>query len=76
MSLHLNPLYLIRYLIGNAFVDVTVERARSMMEEKIKELEDSISKQKSLMEAASTNLNALKGQLYAKFGKNINLESD
>lgn len=64
----------INYKVGDAFFLVDAETAISKIEHENEELSSKISEGETVIEALDDELDELKKQLYAKFGKNINLE--
>lgn len=64
----------IQYKIGEIFVFLKVEDAVKRIEKENEELETKILSMESEIESIDEQLLTYKTQLYAKFGKNINLE--
>ena len=70
------PLPLFRFEVGEVFVHCSMEETTEMLEQ----TKDGVLKEISEIESKSSEyqkiLSDLKVKLYAKFGNNINLESD
>ncbi|KAK0528053.1 hypothetical protein OC834_004192 [Tilletia horrida] len=65
------------YKIGDAFVSVLQPRALELLEADTARLDQDISKLKDIVDDCEREMDKLKIDLYAKFGKsNINLERD
>lgn len=64
----------INYKIGEAFVLLKATDAVARIEKENEDLDSKIANLESKIEDLDETLNELKVQLYAKFGKNINLE--
>lgn len=64
-----------RYQIGEVFVSIRQEEAMERLEKESERLKDSISEYESKIEDIEYEMKTLKGLLYGKFGKTINLES-
>ncbi|PVU99045.1 hypothetical protein BB559_001051 [Furculomyces boomerangus] len=66
----------VSYKIGDAFIKLPLSEAQERIEKEKELLETSLSKMKSKVLEISQELETLKTQLYAKFGKSINLDKD
>lgn len=64
----------IQYKVGDAFVFLKVSKALKKIEKDDEAITEKIEAIESLIEGYDEQLEELKSQLYAKFGKNINLE--
>ncbi|KAE8212375.1 hypothetical protein CF319_g6737 [Tilletia indica] len=65
------------YKIGDTFVSVRQARALELLESDTARLDADINKLKAIVDGCEEEMNKLKVDLYAKFGKsNINLERD
>ncbi|CCE82409.1 Piso0_002134 [Millerozyma farinosa CBS 7064] len=64
----------INYKIGEAFILLKATDAVARIEKENEDLDSKIAHFESKIEELDETLNELKVQLYAKFGKNINLE--
>lgn len=64
----------IQYKIGDAFVLLSVEKAVERIERDNEKLDASILRAEEQVDEIDEKLGELKRALYAKFGKNINLE--
>ncbi|XP_070536636.1 prefoldin subunit 4-like isoform X2 [Ptychodera flava] len=67
---------LIPYQIGEVFVNQTIEQTQALLEEEKKYVQGEIAELEEQVNDIKTLLSNLKVQLYAKFGKHINLEAD
>ncbi|XP_072169242.1 prefoldin subunit 4-like [Diadema setosum] len=67
---------LIPYQIGEVFFNQTLEDAQQSVEDAKQRMEEEIAAIDRQSDALKDELGELKAQLYAKFGKNINLEMD
>ncbi|KAK6540123.1 hypothetical protein TWF694_008945 [Orbilia ellipsospora] len=66
---------LVPYKIGDAFVSLRVEEVREMLENEIKEIDEEIEDLEGRVRDEKGKMDELKVQLYAKFGRSINLEA-
>lgn len=64
----------VHFKIGEAFFHIKSERAIAKIEAENERLSTRIEEEESAVEQYDADLKELKHQLYAKFGKNINLE--
>lgn len=67
---------LVPYKIGDALVSLPQKEVMERLEREQEELDEKISKRQAEADACSERMTELKSQLYAKFGKSINLERD
>ncbi|GJN74527.1 Gim complex component GIM3-like protein [Purpureocillium lilacinum] len=65
----------IQYKIGDAFFHVPLEQAQEMLETATTRLDDDISALEDKMSTVREQMTQLKVDLYARFGKQINLET-
>ncbi|KAF4989837.1 hypothetical protein ACHAPU_006539 [Fusarium lateritium] len=65
----------IQYKIGDAFFHVSVEQAQEMLEEATKNLEEDSTSLEEKLSSIREEMTKLKVELYARFGKQINLET-
>lgn len=66
---------MVPYKIGDAFVSLRVEEVREMLEGEIKNIDEEIEELEGKVRDDKEKMDELKVQLYAKFGKSINLEA-
>merc|ERR1711998_479851 len=64
----------IRYVFGECYFEVSKDRADELLEEQKGKVDEEIEGLKSELDGINETLASLKKQLYARFGKNINLE--
>ncbi|UZJ54272.1 hypothetical protein CBS101457_003592 [Exobasidium rhododendri] len=64
------------FKVGDAFVYVTLEKGISLLDEERSRLKEEIDEWEKQVDECETGMKALKVELYAKFGSNINLERD
>lgn len=64
------------YLIGDSFMGVTKDEADTLLNGKKKELETEIKQLEVKVTSMKEEMSNIKAELYAKFGKNINLDAD
>lgn len=64
------------FLVGEVFIHMGQEKVNEALEKAAEKLEEETSSVKKDIEEIEKLLSDLKVQLYAKFGDNINLESD
>ncbi|EHB08954.1 Prefoldin subunit 4 [Heterocephalus glaber] len=67
---------MIPYQMGDVFISHSQEETQDMLEEAKKNLQEETDALESIVESIQQVLADLKVQLYAKFGRNINLEAD
>ncbi|ROW10758.1 hypothetical protein VPNG_05041 [Cytospora leucostoma] len=65
----------IPYKIGDSFFHVTVSQAQEMLERSTANIEEEISQLEDKLGTARDEMNELKVELYARFGRSINLET-
>ncbi|KAL5597443.1 hypothetical protein FOBRF1_011236 [Fusarium oxysporum] len=65
----------IQYKIGDAFFHVSVEQAREMLEQATEKLEEESTSLEEKLSSIREEMTKLKVELYARFGKQINLET-
>ncbi|KAF4493875.1 Prefoldin subunit 4 [Fusarium agapanthi] len=65
----------IQYKIGDAFFHVPVEQAQEMLEEATEKLEEESTSLEEKLSSIREEMTKLKVELYARFGKQINLET-
>lgn len=66
---------LVPYHIGDSFMSVPLPEAQSLLEESSKEIEEDVSKLEGTLTEIRDEMKQLKAQLYARFGRSINLET-
>ena len=64
-----------RYKVGDAFFHVTVPQAQEMLGLSSSKVEESIEELEDKLNAIREEMTQLKVELYARFGKSINLET-
>ncbi|KAF9777580.1 hypothetical protein IL306_004378 [Fusarium sp. DS 682] len=65
----------IQYKIGDAFFHVSVEQAQEMLQEATEKLEEESTSLEEKLSSIREEMTKLKVELYARFGKQINLET-
>lgn len=65
-----------RFLVGEVFIHMNQEKVNVALEKTVEKLEGEIASIRKEIGEIEKLLSDLKVQLYAKFGDNINLESD
>ncbi|CAJ0555146.1 Ff.00g052110.m01.CDS01 [Fusarium sp. VM40] len=65
----------IQYKIGDAFFHVSVEQAQEMLEQATEKLEEESTSLEEKLSLIREEMTKLKVDLYARFGKQINLET-
>lgn len=63
-----------RYLVGEVFIDVDQDGAEQRLEKQKKEISKEVKSLEKQLEDVQKKMKKLKGELYAKFGNQINLE--
>lgn len=63
------------YKIGDSFMSVPLNEAQSLLEESSQEIEDDVSRLEEKLGEVRDEMKDLKAQLYARFGRSINLET-
>jgi len=66
----------VKFLIGDAFVEITIPECQELIEEKLATFEKQLDDYQSKIDDANEQMAKLKAILYGKFGKSINLEKD
>ncbi|KAJ6263633.1 hypothetical protein Dda_2201 [Drechslerella dactyloides] len=66
---------LVPYKIGDAFVSLRVEEVRELLEQESRGIDEEIEELESRVRSEQGKMDELKVQLYAKFGRSINLEA-
>ena len=64
-----------RYRIGDTFVSLSVSEVQEMLSTSTEKIEGSISEVEKKLSTIREEMEQLKVQLYARFGKSINLET-
>lgn len=64
-----------RYKIGDSFFHVTVLQAQGMLETSTARIEEDVSQLEDKLSTAREEMTQLKVELYARFGRSINLET-
>ncbi|KAM0245350.1 hypothetical protein ACHAP5_005432 [Fusarium lateritium] len=65
----------IQYKIGDTFFHVSVEQAQEMLEQATEKLEEDSTSLEEKLSSIREEMTKLKVELYARFGKQINLET-
>ncbi|KAK2598105.1 hypothetical protein QQS21_005736 [Conoideocrella luteorostrata] len=65
----------IQYKIGDTFFHIPLEQAQEMLEEATTKIDDDTSKLEDRISTVREDMQQLKVELYARFGKQINLET-
>ncbi|KAG4101564.1 Prefoldin, subunit 4 [Neocallimastix lanati (nom. inval.)] len=66
----------VKFLIGDAFVEITIPECQELIEEKLAIFEKQLDDYQTKIDDANEQMAKLKAILYGKFGKSINLEKD
>jgi len=61
-----------RFLIGDAFVEITIPECQELIEEKLATFEKQLDDYQAKIDDANEQMTRLKAILYGKFGKYIN----
>lgn len=64
-----------RYKIGDSFFHVTVSQAQEMLEVSTTQIDEEVSQLEDKLSTAKEEMTRLKVELYARFGRSINLET-
>lgn len=64
-----------RYKIGDSFFHVTVSQAQEMLEGSTTKIDEEVSQLEEKLSTAREEMTQLKVELYARFGRSINLET-
>ena len=67
---------LVPYRVGDCFMQVGVEEAREMLQERVKSVDLELSEAANTITGIRSEMDVLRKALYAKFGQAINLETD
>lgn len=65
----------LRYKIGDAFISLPVSEVQDMLSASTSKIEEAVSVAEEKLSGIRGEMEQLKVELYAKFGKSINLES-
>eukprot|EP00742_Colponemidia_sp_Colp-10_P001501 GILJ01001611.1.p1 GENE.GILJ01001611.1~~GILJ01001611.1.p1 ORF type:complete len:126 (-),score=24.41 GILJ01001611.1:103-480(-) len=65
-----------KLLIGEAYMDVTEDTANEFLEGQIERTQAELDRLSGELDSVRSVMSTLKGQLYARFGNNINLEEE
>lgn len=71
----LTPNVFHRYRIGDSFFHVTVAQAQEMLATSTTQYEEEVSQLEDKLNTAREEMTQLKVELYARFGRSINLET-
>lgn len=71
----LEPERLIRYKLGDAFFSLSLPAVQGLISASTEKIEKSVSAVESQLSEIREKMEVLKIQLYARFGKSINLET-
>jgi prefoldin subunit 4 len=63
-----------RYKIGDAFFHIKLEQAKELLEKAMSQVDDDVSGLEEKLSSLKDQMTQLKVELYARFGKSINLE--
>lgn len=63
-----------RYKVGDSFVHISVSDAQEMLSTSIERTEEAVSQLEDKLQELRDEMKGLKAQLYARFGKSINLD--
>ena len=66
---------LVPYKIGDSFVSVPLAEAQEMLQAATTEIEEEVSRLEEEKSSMEEEIGKLKAQLYARFGRGINLEA-
>ncbi len=66
----------VKFVIGECYVEISMGEATAHLEASVSEVEEAISKLNEKCKECKAEMQVLKTKLYAKFGKNINLEEE
>ena len=67
--------FLYRYKIGDTFVSLPLSEVQEMLASSTEKIEESVSAVEGKLSTVREEMEQLKVQLYARFGKSINLET-
>ncbi len=62
------------YKIGDSFMSVPLSEAQEMLSTASKQMDDEVSRLEESLHELRDEMKGLKAQLYARFGKSINLD--
>ena len=65
----------LRYKVGDSFFHISVEQAQEMLSTQTSQIEDDTTELEDKLGSIREELTQLKVELYARFGKQINLET-
>ncbi|TGZ83944.1 Prefoldin, subunit 4 [Ascodesmis nigricans] len=65
---------LVSYKLGDAFVDLKVEKVQKLLEKQVERVEEEIEDTEKKIDERRERMDALKKVLYGKFGRSINLD--
>ena len=65
----------IRYKIGDTFVSLPVSEVQELLASNAQNIEESVAEIKGTISSVREDMEQLKVQLYARFGKSINLDA-
>merc|ERR1711937_323677 len=66
----------VRYAVGDTYSHFDAERAGEMLDAEIEKLQQEMESKQEELDAVEEKMSGLKVELYAKFGKSINLEEN
>ena len=66
----------VRFAVGESYVQLTMDQAGEKAQKVISEKQEELKALENQLGTTLDTMSALKVQLYAKFGKSINLEAD
>jgi prefoldin subunit 4 len=64
-----------RYKMGDTFISLPVEEVRELLASSVTKIEESVSAVEDKLGTVREEMEQLKVELYARFGKSINLET-
>lgn len=64
-----------RYKIGDSFISIPLSEAQEMLSESTAEIEEEVTRVEESLQGIRDEMKGLKAQLYARFGRGINLET-
>ena len=66
----------VKFQVGEVYVDVSTEEAEKLVAQLVEEMAGNVTRLETEKKSILDKMNGLKVQLYAKFGRSINLETD
>jgi prefoldin subunit 4 len=63
------------YKVGDSFVSLPLPEVREMLSESAEQIDEEVSKLEETLSGIRDEMKGLKVQLYARFGRSINLET-